>query len=100
MDKGKIATCQSEFNKLLKKTLYSYPFYEKADEELISDAISRDQSDLGFGLFKLGSRRNKEVPARGNIVEMKFIPLFSLESDKVSKFYEVKSPIKMHHYYQ
>lgn len=82
MDQVKISICRNEFEKLFKRTLFSYPFYDKTDEELIADSINKDKTNFEFGLFELGKRDIKTVPVRGEIVEMRYIPLINLNSNK------------------
>lgn len=84
MTQAKISTYRDQFEKLFSRTLYSYPFYDKTDEELITDAINKDPNIIEFGLFKLGERDEKTVPTRGGSADMKYIPLISLQNDAVS----------------
>ena len=83
-------TYRSESEKLMNRTIFSYPFMSKSDEELILDAINRANSDLEFSLFKLGERDVKTVPVSGAVVDTKFFPLFSLQNENNPKKIEIK----------
>ena len=76
MDAGKY---KSEFEKLLKKTLFSYPFYDKSVADLISDAKSRDNQDFEFGLFRLGNKSQRStVLNTGEPIETQEYPFYNL----------------------
>ncbi len=75
---------RNEFNKLLNRTIFSYPFYLKTDQELISDAKNRNGAGDEFGLFFLGEKSLKTVPIQGNFVDVQYLPLKSYTNDKES----------------
>lgn len=81
---------RQQFEYIIKRTLFSYPFYDKSDEELISDAINRDNKNLEFRLFKLGEREVKTVLARGKLVDTRYLPLISLRDDNKIQPIEIK----------
>lgn len=81
---------RKQFNNLIKRPLFSYPFYEKTDEELISDAVKRNDDNLEFRLFKFGERDTKTVMARGKLVETRYFPLINLLNENETKPIEIK----------
>lgn len=81
---------RKQFDDLIKRKLFSYPFYDKSDEELIIDAICVTKNNLEFSLFKLGPRDVKTVVARGKIVETRYLPLISLVNEVDIKPIEIK----------
>jgi hypothetical protein len=89
MTTDKLSSYKIEFDKLFAKTLFSYPFYDKTDEELIADATNKNHTDFDFGLFKLGNRDKKIVVVAGKEMETHYIPLVFLNGDK-NNFIEIK----------
>jgi hypothetical protein len=85
-DKLKYRKCLDE---LLKKQLFSYPFYDKSDDELIFDAKERSKKEIEFGLFILGRRSTKTVVVDDKIIDSKILPLIST-SDETQKPTEIK----------
>ena len=80
---------KTHLDKLIQRTLFSYPFYDKTDEELISDAKERTKNGIEFGLFKLRERDIKTVIVHGEIVGSKILPLIST-LDESAKPIEIK----------
>ncbi|MDD3645643.1 MAG: hypothetical protein PHR19_08970 [Bacteroidales bacterium] len=77
MEKKEYEFYKDQIDELLDRTLFSYPFYDKSDDELILDARKRTGSDIEFGLFKLGEPSTKEVFVDNNFIETKYITLTS-----------------------
>jgi len=80
---------RNEIQKLFEKTILSYPFFTKSDDELISDAIDRGNKQCEFSIFKMGIQEKKFVPAGGGIFEKNFFSLYSL-NDGLKKCTEIK----------
>lgn len=89
MDEGKKKIYRTHLDKLIQRRLFSYPFYEKTDDELITDAKEKAISDVEFCLFKLENREIKTVYVNNKFVDSKILPLFSL-LDSLSKPIEIK----------
>lgn len=82
MENDNYTVYRNHLNKLINKTLLSYPFYDKTDEEIISDAKERTKNNMKFGLFKLESREVKEVVVFGNSINTLYFPLRSTLNEK------------------
>lgn len=80
---------RNEIQKLFEKTILSYPFFTKSDDEIISDAIDRGNKQCEFSIFKMGIQEKKFVPAGGGIFEKNFFSLYSL-NDGIKKCIEIK----------
>lgn len=48
MDDKDYYECKKHFDKLIERRLFSYPFYDKSDEKLISDAKERQTNEIEF----------------------------------------------------
>lgn len=77
MERREFAMYRNQIEMLLGRTLFSYPFYYKSDDELITDARNRTKSNIEFGLFKLGAPSVKEVVVNNNLVDTKYFTLSS-----------------------
>jgi len=77
MEKREYESYKNHIDELLERTLFSYPFYDKSDDELISDARKRTESNIEFGLFKLGEPSVKEVFVDNDFIETKYFTLTS-----------------------
>jgi len=80
---------RNEIHKLLEKTIFSYPFFTKSDDELISDAIDRGNKQGEFSIFKMGIQEKKFVPAGGGVFEKNFFSLYPIY-EGITKCIEIK----------
>lgn len=83
MDNKVYEECKNHFDQLIERRLFSYPFYNKTDEELISDAKERPTNEIEFGLFKLErpAIRTQFIYTKNDIVDIKYFPLKSLVNE-------------------
>jgi len=85
---------RNEFKRLLHNTIFSYPFYEKNDMELVEDAKSRSNELCEFALYRIENHDSKIVPVQGQAFKIQFLSLkplvedvkFNIASIKLSSF--------------
>lgn len=68
---------KKNIEELLERPLFSYPFYDKSDDELILDAKERTEKHIEFGIFELGQCESKSVIAGSGKVNTKYFNLYS-----------------------
>lgn len=97
----KISVYRSEFIRILGTTIFSYPFDEKTDIELVNDAINRGTGLSEFALYKIKNHEIINVPVSGNLREIKYLTLKSLVENnddtsiniKLSSFIYSSTPV-------
>jgi hypothetical protein len=81
---------RDEFLRILNTTIFSYPFDEKTDVELVNDAINRGTILSAFALYKIKNHEIINVPVSGNLKEIKYLTLKSLVENKEDARIEIK----------
>ncbi len=80
MNSDKHTLYKNNINDILENSLFSYPFYDKSDQQLIIDAKNRTDKSIVFGLFELRECESKSVIAGNGAVDTKYLPLKSTAS--------------------